>query len=113
MSNANANHYLQQKLEMVKTPNCAIFSLDVECVAVGRTHMTSDRAPAKFALVDGNGKTVCGGLIRPEKPVVSYVTPLSGVRAADFEQASQSNDRIYTTEEAIAELKTHLSPLAI
>ena len=64
-----------------------MFSLDVECVAVGKTHLTKDRAAVKFALVDSKGKTVCVQYIRPENRIVSYLTPVSGVRAEDLEGA--------------------------
>ena len=68
--------YVLEKLKL----KGSVFSLDVECVAVGKTHMSNDIAPAKFALVDSQGKTVCVQYIRPEKRIVSYLTPLSGVR---------------------------------
>ena len=94
--------YVSEKLKL----KGSVFSLDVECVAVGKTHMPKDRAPAKFALVDSRGKTVCVQYIRPEREVVSYLTPLSGVRAEDLEGA-------VSLEEAIEILKSHLPKDAI
>ena len=75
--------YVSEKLKL----KGSVFSLDVECVAVGKTHMTKDRAPVKFALVNSRGKIVCVQYIRPEREVVSYLTSVSGVRAEDLEGA--------------------------
>ena len=94
--------YVSEKLKL----KGSVFSLDVECVAVGKTHMTKDRAPVKFALVDSQGKTVCVQYIRPENRIVSYLTPVSGVRAEDLEGA-------VSLEEAIKILKSHLPKDAI
>ena len=94
--------YVLEKLKL----KGSVFSLDVECVAVGKTHMSNDIAPAKFALVDSQGKTVCVQYIRPEKRIVSYLTPLSGVRAEDLEGA-------VSLEEAVDILKSHLPKDAI
>ena len=94
--------YVSEKLKLKRS----VFSLDVECVAVGKTHMSKDRAPAKFALVDSQGKTVCVQYIRPEHRIVSYLTPLSGVRAEDLEGA-------VSMEEAIDILKSNLPKDAI
>ena len=94
--------YVSEKLKL----KGSVFSLDVECVAVGKTHMPKDRAPVKFALVDNQGKTVCVQYIRPEKRVVSYLTPVSGVRAEDLEGA-------VSLKEAIEILKSHLPKDAI
>ena len=94
--------YVSEKLKL----KGSVFSLDVECVAVGKTHLMKDRAPVKFALVDSKGKTVCVQYIRPENRIVSYLTPLSGVRAEDLEGA-------VSLEEAIEILKSHLPKDAI
>jgi len=58
--------------------------LDVECVAIGKTHQIEDRYPSKFALVDEAGRLVCTCLIKSAKPVVSYLTPLTGLRQSNF-----------------------------
>ena len=94
--------YVSEKLKL----KGSVFSLDVECVAVGKTHLPEDRAPAKFALVDSQGKTVCVQYIRPEKRIVSYLTPVSGVRAEDLEGA-------VSLEEAVEILKSNLPKDAI
>ena len=96
------DRYVSEKLKL----KGSVFSLDVECVAVGKTHLTEDTVPAKFALVDSQGKTVCVQYIRPEKRIVSYLTPLSGVRAEDLEGA-------VSMEEAVEMLKSNLPKDAI
>ncbi|CAK9100405.1 unnamed protein product [Durusdinium trenchii] len=63
-----------------------VFSLDVECVAVGKTHEKSDRMPCSYALVDGHGRVVKRTLIQPSKPVVSYLTPFTGLREGDLSE---------------------------
>ena len=96
-------YYVKQKLSL-KGP---VYSLDVECVAIGKTHRNEDRYTAKFALVDEAGKLICTCMIKPEKPVVSYLTPLSGLRASNF-SASDSD-----LPSAIELLKRHLPKEAI
>ena len=86
-----------------------LFSVDVECVAIGKTHLTSDLYPAKFSLVDETGKLMCASLIKPDKPIVSYLTPVSGLRASDFSDASNCLD----LTSAIELLKQHLPKEAI
>jgi len=80
----------------------------VECVAIGKTHLTSDRYPAKFALVDEAGKLVCTSLIKPDKPIVSYLTPVSGLRESDF-----STNEYLDLKSATELLKKHLPKQAI
>ena len=86
-----------------------LFSVDVECVAIGKTHLASDRYPAKFSLVDETGRLVCASLITPEKAIVSYLTPVSGLRASDFGDASNCLD----IKSAIELLKQYLPKEAI
>lgn len=95
--------YVEPKLSL-KGP---VFSLDVECVAIGKTHRKEDRYPAKFALVDETGKSICTCLIKPAKPVVSYLTPLTGLRASNF--SARDTD----LSSAIELLKQHLPKEAI
>ena len=96
--------YIQSKLSL-KGP---FFSLDVECVAIGKTHLNKDRYPGKFALVDETGKLLCSSLIKPEKPIVSYLTPLSGLRESDFRSA-----KCLDLQSAFRLLKQHLPKEAI
>lgn len=58
-------------------PNHPIYSIDVECVATGTQH--NARSIAQVALVDEWGRPVFNVLIQQEKPVVSYLTPLTGL----------------------------------
>lgn len=85
-----------------------VFSLDVECVAVGRTHEKSDREPCSLALVNGFGRNVMHTLIKPVKPVVSYLTPFTGLREGDLD-----TDSSISLKRAVAELKGHLSRRSI
>ena len=60
-------------------------SIDVECVASGRSN--SDRVVARVALVDAAERTLLDALVRPEVPVVSYLTPLTGLQPGSLEAA--------------------------
>ncbi len=80
------------------------FGLDVECVATGRRH--DDRGVCIVAVVDQNEKVLLKKKVKPEKPVVSYLTPLTGVRAGDLDDAP-------TLPSVIAEVKALLGPNAV
>ncbi|CAE7161202.1 Atp13a1, partial [Symbiodinium pilosum] len=69
---------------IARYPNEDIFSLDVECLAIGRTHEKGDRAPCSYALVDGSGCLLKRTLIQPPREVVSYLTPFTGLREGDI-----------------------------
>ena len=56
-----------------------LYSIDVECVAPSVLH--NDRMIASIALVDADAKQVLNLYIRPHQPVVSYLTPLTGITA--------------------------------
>jgi DNA polymerase III epsilon subunit-like protein len=56
-----------------------VFSIDVECVAVGQDH--NARAVAQISLVDQYEKAVLNLYVLPQVPVVSYLTPLTGLTA--------------------------------
>jgi hypothetical protein len=49
----------------------------VECVATGVQH--NARSVAQVALVDEWGRPIFNVLIKQEKPVASYLTPLTGL----------------------------------
>jgi len=85
-----------------------VFSLDVECVAVGRSHEKSDREPCSLAVVDGFGQVLMHQVIQPARPVVSYLTPFTGLRAHDFE-----GGRAIGLARAINELKSVLPQRAV
>lgn len=54
-----------------------IFSIDVECVATGVQH--NARSVAQVALVDEWQRPIFNVLISQDVPVVSYLTPLTGL----------------------------------
>lgn len=56
-----------------------IFSIDVECVASGPTH--NEREVAHIAVVDGSEQVVLNVYVKPDKPVFSYIEPLTGCNA--------------------------------
>ena len=64
-------------------------SVDVECIAVGRRH--DAKAVASVAVVD------------QDKPVVSYLTPVTGLRPGDL-------DGGVSLERAVREVKALLGP---
>ena len=80
------------------------FSVDVECVATGRRH--DDRDVCFVAVVDVNEKVLLKKKVKLEKPVVSYLTPLTGVRKGDLDHA----EGLATV---IAEVKKLLGPNAV
>ena len=65
-------------------------ALDVECVATGRRH--DDRAVCLVAVVDANEKVILKKKVKPEKPIVSYLTPLTGVRQGDLDDGERLGD---------------------
>lgn len=85
-----------------------IFGLDVECVAIGRTHESSSRAPCRVALVDGYGQLRLHGLVRPAQPIISYLTPFTGLKPGDLD-----HEGVWTLEEAIEKVKAELPQDAI
>ena len=54
----------------------AYYSIDVECVATAKTH--NARAVAQISLVDQFENVLLNLYVKPELPVVSYLTPLTG-----------------------------------
>ena len=77
------------------------FSVDVECVATGKRH--DDREVCFIAVVDQHERVVLKKKVKPEKPVVSYLTPLTGVREGDLDDADSLSS-------VIAEVKQLLGP---
>ena len=76
-------------------------NVDVECVATGRRH--DDRDVCFVAVVDQHEKVILKKKVKPEKPVVSYLTPLTGVREGDLDDADSFSS-------VIAEVKKLLGP---
>ena len=60
-------------------------SVDVECVATGRGH--SDRGVCRVAVVDENERVLLNEYVKPEGRIVSYLTPVTGVREGDLDNA--------------------------
>ena len=52
------------------------YSIDVECVATAKTH--NARAVAQISLVDEYEQVLLNLYVKPDLPVVSYLTPLTG-----------------------------------
>lgn len=64
-------------VQIIIPPNHQVFSIDVECVATGVQH--NSRSVAQVALVDEWCRPVFNAFIRQDKPVASYLTPLTGL----------------------------------
>ena len=69
------------------SPSKRYIALDVECVATGRRH--DDRDVSLVAVVDINEKVILKRTVKPEKPVVSYLTPLTGLRQGDLDDGER------------------------
>jgi RNA exonuclease 4 len=76
-------------------------SLDVECVATGRRH--DDRSVCLVAVVDENENLILKRKVKPDKPIVSYLTPLTGVNRGDLDDGNKLSD-------VLAEVKALLGP---
>jgi RNA exonuclease 4 len=76
-------------------------AIDVECVATGTGF--ADRAVGSVAAVDEDEKTVFFEYVRPAVPVRSCLTPLTGIRPENLENAS-------SFDEVVARLKKLISP---
>jgi DNA polymerase III epsilon subunit-like protein len=61
------------------SPDLPVVSIDVECVATGVQH--HDRSVAQISLIDSSCMPRLNLYVRPERPVASYLTPLTGVTA--------------------------------
>ncbi len=79
-------------------------SIDMEGVATGIRHDARD--VCSVAVVDGEEKTLLYKIVKPEKPVVSYLTPLTGVREGDLDNGEALSD-------VIAQVKAILGPNVI
>ncbi|POM57325.1 hypothetical protein PHPALM_38175 [Phytophthora palmivora] len=75
------------------------FAIDVECVATGNG--TNDRDVARIAVVDEDEKVVFDQYVKPTKPIVSYLTQLTGITESNLEDAPD-------LEEALVRLKAIL-----
>eukprot|EP00929_Paragymnodinium_shiwhaense_P097957 TRINITY_DN59517_c0_g1_i1.p1 TRINITY_DN59517_c0_g1~~TRINITY_DN59517_c0_g1_i1.p1 ORF type:complete len:530 (-),score=95.03 TRINITY_DN59517_c0_g1_i1:193-1782(-) len=76
------------------------YSIDVECVASGRGH--NDRVVAQISLVRGDGTVLLNLYVKPAVPVVSYITPLTGLtRELLEEQGMPFNDALVALRRAL------------
>lgn len=66
-------------------PDSNIFAIDVECVATGIR--SSDRMPARVVILNFEEEVVLDAFIKPELPVVSCLTQLTGVTMENLEAA--------------------------
>jgi len=82
-----------------------VVSIDVECVATGVQH--HDRSVAQISLVDSACTPRLNLYVRPENPVVSYITPLTGV------SAKLLNEHGVPLAEAMATLRSQLPKNAV
>jgi len=82
-----------------------VYAIDVECVATGVQH--HDRAVAQIALVDSASKQLLNLYVRPDKPVASYLTPLTGLTAAHLDANG------VPLASALATLRAHLPSNAV
>lgn len=62
-----------------------VCSIDVECVATGKGN--HDRAVARVALVDAEENVLMDRLVKPSKPIVSYLTQLTGIKEGELDDA--------------------------
>lgn len=85
-----------------------IFAIDVECVAIGKTHERSARAPCSVALVDASGRLLYEASIMPSVEIVSYLTPFTGLGPGDLEKKGAQ-----PLEVVCAQLRKHLPRDAI
>uniref|UniRef100_A0A7S2WPU7 C3H1-type domain-containing protein n=1 Tax=Rhizochromulina marina TaxID=1034831 RepID=A0A7S2WPU7_9STRA len=86
----------------VLRPDVPVFCIDVECVATGQQH--HERSVAQIGMVDAFGNFVLNVFVRPEKPVVSYLTPLTGVTKEKLDQHGMPE------KEALELLRGKLAP---
>eukprot|EP01035_Chromulina_nebulosa_P018258 gene18258-23933_t len=86
-------------------PGIPIFSIDVECVATAVQH--NARSVAQVALVDEWSRPVFNVLIKQDVPVVSYLTPLTGLTKEAIDQFG------LPLADAMALLRAHLPSNAI
>ena len=76
-------------------------SLDVECVATGIRHDARD--VCFVAVVDNRESVLLLKKVKPEKRIVSYLTPITGVSEGDLDDGQRLSD-------VIAEVKRLLGP---
>ncbi|KAL7686843.1 putative Zinc finger, CCCH-type, ribonuclease H-like superfamily, Zinc finger, CCCH-type superfamily [Plasmopara halstedii] len=68
------------------------FAIDVECVATGNG--TDDRDVARIAMVDEDEKVVFDQYVKPTKPIVSYLTQLTGITKSNLKDAPELKEAL-------------------
>ena len=85
--------------------NQPYYSIDVECVATGNEH--NARAVAQISLIDQMERVILNLYVKPVLPVVSYLTPLTGLSKEMLEQHGMP------LETALAYLRQYLPRNAV
>ena len=75
--------------------------VDVECVSTGRRH--DARSVALVAIVDQDERVLLKRKVKPTEAVMSYLTPLTGLRKGDLDDGEQLSH-------VVAEVKSVLGP---
>ena len=70
-------------------------------MARGRRH--DDRSVCLVAIVDENENVILKRKVKPDKPIISYLTPLTGVSRGDLDDGKKLSD-------VLAEVKALLGP---
>jgi RNA exonuclease 4 len=68
-----------------------LIAVDVECVATGIRH--DARSVCSVALVAEDERVILYKKVKPSEPIVSYLTPITGMRAGDLNDA-ESLERV-------------------
>lgn len=108
ISNSNQNHIGYQPPIVINIPShIPVFCIDVECAATTVGH--NGRAVCAIGMADGYGRPVCKLYVKESKdnPVVSYLTPITGVTKEDVLQYGIPFD------DCIQTLRSYLSPNAV
>ena len=90
---------------IILPPGAPVYSIDVECIASGVQH--HDRATAQIALVGADCSVVLDLVIKPDGPVVSYLTPLTGLTKELVDEKG------LPLADALAQLRKALPPAAV
>lgn len=83
------------------TSEVRYMSVDVECVATGKRH--DAREVCSVAVVDATERVLLLKKVKPESPVMSYLTPLTGLRQGDLDDGERLSD-------VVSEVKALLGP---
>jgi hypothetical protein len=88
---------------IVSNYNCPIFCIDVECGATSKDH--NGRTPVSIGVADVFGRPVCKLIVQEskEKPVLSYMTAITGVTREEAQQYGRP------FEECVAALRSLLA----